>query len=151
VNPYAKIAIKVSVVILVCFILLILYNVLGHSVFVKQIRNQTNERNAQAEISRQLDELLEYQDLLPQIRHVQLQDLQTIRNLMPDADEFVLTSYLRLIHQMLTDNHLETNGISIAGRPAPTGGSDFDTAFTSDITALQEDLDQIKGALAMFE
>jgi hypothetical protein len=69
---------------------------------------------------------------------------------MPDADEFVMTSYLRLVHGMLAENHLETNGISIAGRPAPTGGSDFNSAFTSDITALQEDLDKIKAALTMF-
>lgn len=149
-NPYAKIAIKIGVVLLVCIILLLAYNMLGHSTFTRQKNRQVRELDTQQEIKSKLTQLLDYQDILPQIRHAQLQDIQAIRNLVPDADEFELTAYLRLMHEKLTDNHLETNGIAISGQPAALGGTDFNTAFASDITVVQEDLERITDALQMF-
>lgn len=150
-NAYAKIAIKIVIVLVVCLILITVYNFLGKRTFNAAARRLRNEENNQLEVKAKLDSLLAYQDLLPMIRQVQLQDIQTIRNLVPDADEFVLTSYLRTIHDMLRVNHLETNGISIGGAPAAMGGINFDNAFSSDVSKLQEDLASITEALDWFQ
>ena len=101
-------------------------------------------------IEQKLDSLLAYTHLLPQIRQVQLQDMQTIRNLIPDADEFVLTSYLRRIHYLISENHLETNGITIRSSPA-LGGTTFDEAFPQDPNKLLSDLASFTNALNNFE
>ena len=150
-NPYAKIAIKIGVVIVICLVLISAYNMVGHRAFMAGASRLRNERATQQEIESQLRTLLQYQPLLPKIRHVQMQDMQTIRNLIPDADEFVLTSYLRKIHGMLAENHLETDGIAIIGTGAAAGGTDFKAAFASDITALRDDLERITGAFDFFE
>jgi len=150
VNPYAKIAIKIAVVIVICLVLLVAYNLVGHRTYVAAARRARNEGASQERIAQRLDSLLQYKDILPQIRQVQIQDIQTIRNVIPDADEFVLTSYLRTIHGMLAESHLETDGITIGGRQAAVGGTDFRAAFASEVSALQDDLDRITGALQGF-
>lgn len=150
-NPYAKIAIKIGVVIVICLVLIAAYNMVAHRAFMAGANRLRSEREAQLTIKEKLDSLLQYQELLPRIRHVQLQDMQTIRNFIPDADEFVLTSYLRKIHGTLAENHLETDGIVIGGAGAPVGGTDFSAAFVSDPAALQDDLKDITDALQMFK
>ena len=150
-NPYAKIAVKIGVVVVVCIILLVAYDMVGHRAFRGAARKARKDLATEAAIAEKIDALLKYSDILPQIRHVQLHDIQTIRNLIPDAQEFVLTSYLRRVHGMLSDNHLETDGIAIGGAKAAVGGTKFEEAFSSDITALQDDLERIMGAFGMFE
>jgi hypothetical protein len=151
VNPYARIAIKIGVVIVVCVILLVGYDMVGHRAFRGLARRTQRELDTERAVAQKINSLLQYSNILPQIRHVQLHDIQTIKNLIPDADEFVLTSYLRRIHGMLSANHLETDGIAIGGAKAAIGGTSFSEAFTSDITALQDDLERIMGAFGMFE
>jgi len=150
VNPYVKIAIKVGVVFLVCIIILALYNMVGHRAFMGAKRHFQKQINTQLTTAEQLDSLLKYKPILPQIRCAQYRDIQTIRNFLPDAKEFVLTSYLRHIHALLSQNHLETSGIVITGAKA-TGGASFEKTFSSDISALQKDLEKIKDALQMFQ
>jgi len=151
VNPYAKIALKIGVVIIICLVLIAAYNMVAHRQFMAGARRLRTDLATQQTIRDKLDSLLQYKDILPRIRQVQLQDMQTIRNLIPDSEEFVLTSYLRKIHGTLAENHLETDGIVIGGAGAPIGGTDFNAAFVSDPAALQDDLEQIKDALQMFE
>lgn len=112
---------------------------------------KSNEIEIGLQIEQSLDSLLEYDDILPQIRHVQLQDIATIRNLIPDAQDFVLTSYLRRIHNMISDNHLDTGGIIIRGTAAPYGGVDFNQAFAQDPMGLVTDLASFTGALNEFQ
>ncbi len=150
-NPYAKIAIKIAVVIVVCLLLQVAYNMTAHRFFVRTIANRQAELATQNTIAQALIDLLRYKDLLRQIRTVQLQDMETIRNLIPEADEFVLTSYLSTIHIMLTDNNLDTDGVAILGVTAPGAGTNFKEAFSSDPSELQGRLDQIMSALQMFE
>jgi hypothetical protein len=151
VSAYVKIAIKVAIVLVICLIIIVAYNVVLHRAKAASIAKMRTDLAAQTVIATALDSLLQYKDILPQIRQVQLQDMQTIRNLVPDSREFALTSYLRVIHAKLADNHLETNGIAIGGTRAPTGGTDFKEAFSSDITALSTDLVKITDALQMFK
>ncbi len=150
-NPYAKIAIKIGVVIVISLVLLLAYNLLLHGRYVKQARKFRRQIAEQEEIERRIQSLLFYKDELPSVRQVQYQDMQTLRNLIPDADEFVLTTYLRLIHRMLNENHLETGGINIAGSGSATGGTDFEETFSSDVTALQTDLENIVESLEFFK
>lgn len=150
-NPYVKIAIKVGVVVVICLILLVAYNMIGHKAFVAAAESLKREIKTQEEISNKLDSLLQYKELLPKIRAVQLQDMETIRLLIPPADKFVLTGYLRQIHSMLTENRLETDGIVIAGTKGAVGAASFEEIFASDVTALQADLEKIKQALQMFQ
>lgn len=150
-NPYAKIAIKVGVVIAICLILLVAYDMVGHKAYMAAAKAIQAEKANQQNVSAQLDSLLQYQPLLPAIRCVQLGDLETIRVLCPEAKQFGLTGYLRQIHSMLSENHLETDGIVIAGTAAAVGGVTFEEAFKSDVTALQSQLDKIKAALQMFQ
>jgi hypothetical protein len=151
VNPYAKIGIKVGVVVVICLIFLVAYNMVGHKAFVGASAGFQKEITAQTTIAKQLDGLLQYKDLLPGIRCVQLRDMETIRVLIPPANEFVLTGYLRTIHAMLTNDHLETQGIVIGGAKPAVGGTTFEETFVSDVTALQGELDKITTALQMFK
>lgn len=149
-SPYVKIAIKIGIVAVVCLILIVAYNQLGHRAYAGAVRGLKGEVEAQRAVAAQLDSLLQYQDLLPGIRYVQLRDMETIRVLVPPSDEFTLTSYLRQIHIMLTENHLETDGIMILTQGGAVGGTSFEEGFTSDVEALQGQLDKITGALQMF-
>jgi Tfp pilus assembly protein PilO len=151
VNPYAKIALKIGIVIVICLVLIAAYNLVVHKRLAAGANRLSRDLEAQRTIKEKLDSLLRYKDILPQIRQVQLQDMQTIRNLIPDADDFVLTSYLRKVHGTLAENHLETDGIVIGGAGAPIGGTDFNAAFVSDPAALQDDLERITGALQSFQ
>lgn len=150
-NAYAKIAIKVAIVIVICFVVIVGYNALYHKRFVAMAEKKSSEIEIGLQIEQSLDSLLEYDDILPQIRHVQLQDIATIRNLIPDAQDFVLTSYLRRIHNMISDNHLDTGGIIIRGTAAPYGGVDFNQAFAQDPMGLVTDLASFTGALNEFQ
>lgn len=150
-NAYAKIAIKIAIVIVICFVVIVGYNALYHARFMTQAENKRGEIAIAIQIEQKLDSLLEYDDILPQIRHVQLKDIETIRNLIPDAEDFKLTSYLRRIHHMISDNHLETGGIVIRGTAAPLGGVDFEVAFAQDPMRLVADLESFTGALKEFE
>ncbi|HEX9745393.1 MAG TPA: hypothetical protein VGB30_08190 [bacterium] len=150
-NAYAKIAIKIGVVIVVCIILMVAYNMLIGKALANQSRRLNNEIGEQQEIARQLDNLLVYSPLVPRIRHVQRQDMQMIRNLVPPASEFSLTAYLRIIHAMLQQNHLETSGISIQKPVSAVGKLDFDSAFASEISDMQGDLDKIMVSLQYFD
>jgi hypothetical protein len=151
VNPYAKIGIKVGVVILICIILLVAYQVVGHKAFTAQIKSINAELQTQQGVKAQLDALLAYKGDLPNIRYVQLKDMETIRAFMPPKEEFVLTGYLRVIHKMLADDHLDTNGILIAPERAAPGGTSFEENFSSDVTALAGELEGIMAALKMFQ
>ena len=149
-NPYAKIAIKIGVVIVICLVVLTGYRAIWHKGFVAKLSKIQRDTNQLAAAEASLDSLLAYNHLLPRIRQVQLQDMQTIRNLIPDADEFVLTGYLRRIHFLISENHLETSGITIRGQAA-LGGTSFDEAFAQDATGLVANLAGFIGALDMFE
>ena len=149
-NPYAKIAIKIGVVLIVCIVLMVAFNVLAGKPYQAAIEKIRGEIKTQRDIEAQLVSLLNYSDLLPNIVWVQTKDMETIRNIVPPADEFSLTGYLRVIHKMLTDNHLETGGIGIQKPTSAVGGVDFETAFSSDISALQKDLDKIKASFDYF-
>lgn len=149
-NPYAKIAVKIGVVIVLCLVILTGYRAIWHKSFTAKLQKANKDITAGAAIEQSLDSLLAYKHLLPQIRQVQLQDMQTIRNLIPDAGDFVLTSYLRRIHSLISDNHLETNGITIRSSRA-LGGTTFDEAFAQDPTRLVMDLASFTGALDDFE
>jgi len=151
VNPYAKIAIKIAVVIVICLVLMMAYKILLKPKLRKQENRWKNSKQTALDVKAQLEALLEYKPYLPQIRQVQYQDIQLIKNLVPDGDEFVLTSYLRLIHYKLQEDHLETDGISIAHGGATLSYTDFNEAFTDDITQMQEDLDEVLEALEMFK
>jgi len=150
VNPYAKIAVKIGVVIVICLVLLLAYFMIGHRTYMRAKRKWMRDKATQEKVEEQVNKLLQYNSDLPNIRQVQYQDMQMIRNLIPDADEFVLTTYLRKIHEILAENHLETDGIAIGGSRAAPAGASFDEAFSSDITALQKDLDKIVEALDWF-
>jgi len=127
------------------------YWILVKPKFRKQIERWQTAKDSAEEIKGQLESLLKYKDILPQIRQVQYQDMQMIRNLVPTADEFILTTYLRTIHRMLQDDHLETDGISIAHIRGAVSYTDFNEAFTDDIVAMQEDLDVVLASLESFK
>jgi hypothetical protein len=150
VNPYAKIAIKIGVVIVICLILLVAYNMVGHKAFTGAAASFKREIDDQNRITTRLDSLLQYKDLLDRIRFVQLRDMETVRVLIPPKDEFVLTSYLRQVHGLLSQNHLETDGIVIGGSKPAVGGTTFKETWESDVTALQGELSKITDALQMF-
>jgi hypothetical protein len=150
VNPYAKIGIKIGIVVLICIILLVAYNSLGHKAFVVRAAAIRTDLATQEGIKTQLDSLLAYKDDLPNIRYVQLKDIETVRTFLPPADEFALTGYLRQIHGMLAENHLDTSGIVIGAERPPVAGTSFDETFASDVTALAGSLDKITAALDMF-
>jgi hypothetical protein len=150
-NPYAKIGIKVGVVVVICLILWAAYNIVVHRAYMAGIKSIKVERDKQQTVATQLESLLKYQPILPQIRYAELRDMETIRNLIPPRDEFVLTSYLRVIHSMLSENHLETDGILIGKVNNAVGGTSFEETFASDITALQKELSKITDALQLFQ
>jgi hypothetical protein len=150
VNPYAKIALKIGIVIAICIVILFGYRAVWHKQYVAKLAKVHRDTNMLTVAEQSLDALLAYKPLLPQIRQVQLQDMQMIRNLIPDSDEFVLTSYLRRIHTLISDNHLETSGISIRGAAAQ-GTTTFDEAFPQDPAGLVADLASFMEALDTFQ
>ena len=150
-NPYAKIAIKIGVVVVICLVFMLAYRILVKPKYKKQIEKWEKAKAASEQIQGQLESLLDYKGILPQIRQVQYQDMQMIRNLVPAADEFVLTTYLRTIHKTLQDDHLETDGIGIAQARGAVSYTDFAEAFTSDIVAMQADLNTVLAALESFK
>ena len=150
-NAYAKIGIKVGVVVVICLILLVAYSMVGHKAFAGLAAGYKKQIDAQAVVAKQLDGLLQYKALLPEIRCVQLRDMETIRLLVPPSNEFILTSYLRQVHALITQDHLETAGIVIGGsKPAP-GGTSFDKTFSTDVAGLQKQLGKITTALQSFQ
>jgi hypothetical protein len=150
-NPYAKIGIKVGVVVVICLILWVAYNMVVHKAYTAGIAKIKTELKTQQDVATQLDSLLNYESILPQIRYAELRDMEAIRNLVPPKEEFILTSYLRVIHSMLAENHLETDGILIGKVNNAVGGTSFEETFASDITALQKELSKITDALQLFQ
>jgi hypothetical protein len=150
-NAYAKIGIKVGVVFLICIILLVAYNMVGHRAIMSQVATIKTDLATQQSIKTQLDSLLAYRDELPNIRFVELKDMETLRAFMPPKETFVLTSYLRVIHQMLAGNHLDTSGIIIAPEREAPGGVSFEESFETDVITLAGKLADIMKSLELFK
>lgn len=150
-NAYAKIGIKIGVVIVICVVIIVAYEVLFHRTKLAEGKEKFRQIQTQTIIKGKLDALLEYEYLLPNIRFVQRHDMATFRNLVPPADTFSLTNYLRRIHHLLSSNHLQTNGIVILNPRKAVGKTDFAEAFESDVIVFGRDVNKIMAALDFFK
>ncbi len=138
---------------MICLILQLAWMMFGHRGYVRRIADWHDKVEVETTYKESLDALLDYEPELPEIRWVQFHDMQTIRNLIPeesDEREFELTTYLRIIHGMLSANGLDTDGIVIEPTRPPLGPVNFDVAFSSDHTEALSRLQDIMDALEMF-